>query len=142
MNLREAIIFSQAKLHARMKIAGMDVSIENRKGSVRKGKRPDGTQWKKIMRAHYGYIRKTEGDDGEHFDVYIGPNLESNKVFIVHQVKPEDDSPDEDKGMIGFNSLEQAKDMYLYHIPRKFFGDIEETTMEEFKSRVLLDGKL
>ena len=54
-----------------IKIDGYDVTIENPKGSVRSGKDADGTPWSVTMNNTYGYIRGTEGVDGDHIDVYL-----------------------------------------------------------------------
>lgn len=40
-------------------VDGYKVSIENAKGSVRRGKDADGTEWETIMQNDYGYIRGT-----------------------------------------------------------------------------------
>ena len=52
-----------AKGHVR--IGGLDVSIENPAGSERSGVGRDGKPWSTTMEAHYGYIRGSEGRDGE-----------------------------------------------------------------------------
>ena len=57
-----------------IKIDGYDVTIENPKGSVRSGKDADGTPWSVTMNNTYGYIRGTEGVDGDHIDVYLSDN--------------------------------------------------------------------
>ena len=72
-----------------VRIHGLDVSIENPKGSVRSGKDKNGKPWSVTMQSHYGYIKQSKGADKEHIDVFIGPNPESKKVYIVDQVNPE-----------------------------------------------------
>jgi hypothetical protein len=71
-----------------MKFQDLDVSIENRKGSVRKWHDPhsgeDGTT---KMLYPYGYIRKSKGTDGDHVDVYVGPNPQASMAFIINQMK-------------------------------------------------------
>jgi hypothetical protein len=67
---------------------GLKIRLENSKGSVRKGLNPDGTiMWKSKLYADYGYIAGTRGVDGDEFDVFIGPHLDSEIVFIVDQVE-------------------------------------------------------
>ena len=39
-------------------IHGMDITIENAKGSLRCGQSENGEQWKVEMPCHYGYIRR------------------------------------------------------------------------------------
>ena len=76
------------KLSRRMKIQGMDISIETDKGEYRHWYDPHNkTDGKTLMKYPYGYIRRTEGADGEHIDVYVGPNHDEEKVYIVHQNK-------------------------------------------------------
>lgn len=41
----------------RVKIAGLDISIENPEGSTRSGTDPNGKPWSITMQSHYGYIR-------------------------------------------------------------------------------------
>lgn len=135
------------KLQGRLKFQGLDISIENRKGSIRRWYDPHGKETgHTTMHFDYGYIRKTEGTDGDHVDVYVGPNAESTKVFVVDQMKkpPNDDGKmawtkfDEQKCMLGFDSAKDAKAAYLkqYDDPR-FFGSMKEMSMEDFTTKVL-----
>lgn len=132
-----------------MKLWGLDISIENARGSVRRWFDPHGKETGSTkMHHHYGYIWNTEGTDGDHVDVYIGPDTTSEKVFIIDQMKkPRGSSPgdgldwmlfDEQKVMLGFKSAEEAKAAYMkqYNDPR-FFGSMKEMAMEDFKSKVL-----
>lgn len=137
------------KLQGRMKLWGLDISIENARGSVRRWFDPHGKETGSTkMHHHYGYIRNTEGTDGDHVDVYIGPDTTSEKVFIIDQMKkPKGSKPgdgldwvvfDEQKIMLGFPSAEAAKSAYMkqYDDPR-FFGSMKEMTMQDFKLKVL-----
>jgi hypothetical protein len=86
------------------------------------------------MQNAYGYIRLTEGVDGDHIDCYIGPDKDSPYVFIVRQKNPKDSMYDEDKVMLGFWSEEEARDAYLAHYDDpNFLGEIDEYSMSEFK---------
>jgi len=121
----------------RVNVHGMDISVENPAGSVRQGVDPDGKPWRTDMAHHYGYVRGSEGNDGDHFDVFIGPNPDSRKVFVVDQVNP-DGSFDEHKGLIGFDSLEQARAGYLSNYSQDWtgLGAITEMPVDAFKSWV------
>lgn len=66
--IHESLTWSGHKLSYRTKYQGMDISIENRKGSIRRGTASDGTKWETKMTWPYGYIRGTEGTDGDHVD--------------------------------------------------------------------------
>lgn len=96
--------------HVRWK--GRDISIETGKGMERSGTAPDGTRWSVKMPADYGRIKGTVGMDGEQIDVYIGPNPESDRIFIVDQVDLETGKADEHKVIAGVETLEEAKLLY------------------------------
>ena len=137
------------KLQGRMKFQGMDVSIENKKGSVRRWYDPHGKETGSTkMYLDYGYIRGTLGTDGDHVDVYVGPQASSDKVFVINQSKKPEGSKkddgkkwavfDEQKVMLGFDNAEDAKAAYLkqYDDPR-FFGNMKEMSMADFRAKVL-----
>lgn len=115
-------------------IQGFDISIEQPQGSVRSGVDENGKQWSVTMNNTYGYIRKTEGKDGDHIDIFLGPNPESTSVFVVDQVNP-DKSFDEHKVMMGFHSLDEAKTAYLsnYEEGWQRLGNITEVPLDNFK---------
>ena len=117
-------------------IDGMDISIENPKGSIRTGEDENGNSWGVRMNNTYGYIRGTEGVDGDHIDIFLSDNLDewNGNVYVVDQVK-EDGTFDEHKVMYGFNSAEEAKAAYLsnYTSDWKGFGAITEVSKDEFK---------
>lgn len=60
-----------------VKIHGLDISIENPRGSIREGRDPDGKPWKVRMPVPYGYIRGSMGADNSQVDVFIGPQLDA-----------------------------------------------------------------
>lgn len=99
-----------AKGHVRLH--GMDITIENRKGGTRSGTDRNGKPWSVTMPAHYGYVKGTTGADGDHVDVYIGPSPAAKRVFVVDQVDAESKAFDEHKAMIGFPSIEAATAAY------------------------------
>jgi len=78
------------------------------------------------------------GMDGDKVDVYIGPNPKAPSVYIVHQMKaPEFKEFDEDKCMIGFDSVEGAATAYQKHYNNnKFLGSITEMPIDKFKAKV------
>ena len=115
-------------------IDGMDITIENPKGSVRSGVDSKGNKWSVTMNNDYGYIRMTEGVDGDHIDVFLSDTPSEGKVFVVDQVNPDTGEFDEHKVMYGFNSEEEAREAYLanYSEGWKGLGNITEVTKEEF----------
>lgn len=117
-----------------IKINGFDVTIEQPAGSVRSGKDANGKEWSVTMNNTYGYIRGTEGVDGDHIDVFLGPDMNSDMVYVVDQVNT-DGSFDEHKVMMGFPSLEDARSAYLsnYEEGWQGLGNITGVTLDEFK---------
>ncbi len=116
------------------KVDGYNVSIENGKGSVRHGKSADGTEWQTTMQNDYGYIRGTQGVDGDHIDVFLSDTPEEGDVFIIDQVN-EDGSFDEHKVMYGFPTEQAARDAYLSNYEQGWtgLGAITHVSKEEFK---------
>ena len=138
-NLEKSLTWSGHKLQDRTSWNGLKISIENKKGSVRRGVDKDGHQWATKMHFDYGYIRGSEGTDGDHVDCYLGDNMDAKKVYIVHQNDPVTHKYDEDKCMLGFDSLEDAKKAYLMQYDRPgFLGKIDTMDFDEFKEFILL----
>lgn len=117
-----------------VKIDGYDVTIENPKGSVRRGTDASGKQWEQEMQNTYGYIRGTEGVDGDHIDVFFSEDPSQGDVFVVDQVK-KDGSFDEHKVMYGFPDIESARKAYLSNYEDGWLGlgAITPVSKEEFK---------
>lgn len=135
--LKKSLTFSGYKLQDRTKIYGMDISIENKKGSYRSGVDSDGHEWKVKMNYDYGYIRGTVGTDGDHVDCYIGPEKNAEEIFIIHQNNPITHDYDEDKCMIGFKNKNDAIKAYKSQYDRPgFFGSCESVSIEDFKTLI------
>ena len=117
-----------------VKIDGYDVTIENPKGSMRRGKDASGKEWEQEMQNTYGYIRGTEGVDGDHIDVFLSEDPTQGDVFVVDQVN-KDGSFDEHKVMYGFPDIESARKAYLsnYEDGWQGLGSITPVSKEEFK---------
>lgn len=98
-----------------VQVGSFDVTIENPKGSVRNGVDAQGNKWENEMHNTYGYIRGTEGVDGDHIDVFLSDNIDGwngTHVFIIDQYN-QDGTFDEHKVMLGFNDEEEAEATYL-----------------------------
>ncbi len=121
--------------HPKVKISGMLLSIENPRGTIRQGMNLDGTNWSQKMPHHYGFIRGISGADGDDLDCFVGPNLLSEKVFVVNQNDPASGLFDEHKCMLGFDTMEDATAAYhsAYAPDWKGFGDAVELCMDDFK---------
>jgi len=127
----------------KIKVSGLDIRIENPKGSERSGTDKTGRKWSQKLENTYGYIKRTEGADGDAVDVFINDiSPESDRVFVVNQVDPETGKLDEHKALIGFETAEEASEAYLdnYESGWKGLGSIDEMSMEEFKAWVESDA--
>lgn len=118
-------------------IDGYNITLENPKGSERSGTDKDGNKWSVTMNNDYGYIRGTEGVDGDHIDVFLSDNPESGDVFVIDQVNP-DGTFDEHKVMYGFKSALAAKRAYMANYSKDWtgLGNITRVSKEEFKKWV------
>lgn len=122
----------------RTRVAGLEISVENPAGSERRGTAPDGTPWANRMAGHYGYIRRTEGADGDQVDVFVRPGTPpdfSGPVFVVDQVDPAGGGFDESKVMLGYGSREEAERAYRdsYTPDWRGMGKITEMDVPTFK---------
>ena len=124
-------------------IGEFDITIENLAGSVRKGIDADGKEWSTTMANTYGYIKGTEGVDGDHIDVFLHENMDmwnGRKVYVVDQTNT-DGSFDEHKVMLGFNDEWDAMHAYLANYDRTWADThpglrISETNIEDFNKWV------
>lgn len=118
-------------------VHGLDITIENARGTARFGMTPSGEPWTVTLPDHYGYIKKTEGADGDQVDAYIGPKPESERVFIVDQKDAETGKFDEHKAMLGYETPGEALDAYETafsdgRAPERIQG-VTEMSVPEFK---------
>ena len=98
-----------------VQVGVFDITIEQPKGSVRSGVDANGNKWETTMQNTYGYIRGTEGVDGDHIDMFLSDDIDGwngRRVFVVDQYN-EDGSFDEHKVMLGFNEADDAEAAYF-----------------------------
>ena len=132
----KSLAFSGHKLQGRTTYAGMNISIENKAGSYRTGKDPDGHKWKTKLHQDYGYIRGTVGHDKDHVDCFIGNAPDSQKVYIIHQKDIKTGKYDEDKVMLGWSDKKTAVVDYLKNYDRKdMLGSVTTMTIDQFKKK-------
>lgn len=111
---------------------GLLIDIENLRGSVRHG-----ANHHTRMTAPYGYIRNTEGADGDEVDCFVGPVLSAPYVYVIHTRNPETGDYDEDKVILGVESVAQAKELFEENYDRPgFFESMEKMKMEDFKRKL------
>lgn len=118
-----------------IKVDGLNITIEQPKGSIRRGTDANGKQWESEMHNTYGYIRGTESVDGDHIDIFLSDNPTEGNVFVVDQIN-KDGSFDEHKVMYGFSDMESARQAYLsnYEEGWQGLGNITEVSKEDFKA--------
>jgi len=91
---------------------GLPISIETKRGQVRRGVGANGKEWSVKLPADYGYLKRTEGADGDHVDCYLGPIKDAKLAFVVDQVDPKTRAFDEHKILLGFRSRGHAEQTY------------------------------
>ena len=124
-------------LKGHISFQGLPITLESMKGQTRSGVDPNGQKWSVKLPYNYGYIKRTEGADGDHVDVCIGPDSESDHVFIIDQHDLRTGDFDEHKVMLGYRTREDATKAY-----RDGFSDgkgadrqraVVRMSMKEFK---------
>ena len=98
-----------------VRIGQFNITVENPKGSMRRGTDANGNPWETTMQNTYGYIRGTEGVDGDHIDVFLTNDIDGwngRRVYVVDQYN-EDGTFDEHKVMLGFNDEDDARNAYF-----------------------------
>lgn len=120
-----------------IKVDGLDVTIEQPKGSIRRGTDANGNKWESEMHNTYGYIKGTESVDGDHIDIFLSDNPAEGNVYVVDQVN-KDGAFDEHKVMYGFDDMESAEKAYLSNYEKGWqgLGSITGVSKEDFKKWV------
>lgn len=125
-----------AALHDRLKWHGLDISIENRPGTMRTGIDPEGKPWATLMMVPYGYFRRTNGLDEEQIDCFIGGREDAGMVYVINTRSPSDwRSTNEQKVMVNFGSANEVKQCFLDHYPDdRHFSSMTEMPVDAFVS--------
>jgi Inorganic Pyrophosphatase len=117
-------------------IHGIPVCIEWPAGQPRMyGKNND--KEGKTSYVDYGFFKGTKSIDGGGVDVYVGPQHESKKVFLLLQKPTSWDVEHgiidpEPKYMLGFGSIDDAVAGYKSSMPDQWFLCIGEMTFDNF----------
>ena len=97
----------------RFKLNGLTIVLETPRGAIRSGVSPRGEPWSVKMPAHYGYIARTVGADGDQVDIYVGPKpAKSGTVYVVDQINADTGGFDEHKCVIGCQTTSEAIRLY------------------------------
>lgn len=114
-------------------VSGMNISIENPAGSVRSGIDQNGKEWEQSMNDHYGYFKNTKGKDGDHIDTFVKPGTNEDwagTVYVVDQVDTNTKEFDESKVMLGYETMEEAKQAYMGNYEDGWDGFMAITPVE------------
>lgn len=116
-------------------IGGQEISIENPAGSKRRPEWP-------VLKDHYGYLKGTMGQDGDHVDIFVKPGTPADYAGPVHVVRQNvvengkaTGKLDEYKVMMGYPTAEEARSAYLRNYTKGWPGLAKLTThtMPEFE---------
>lgn len=113
---------SNSKTKTLVNWKGLNIGIEYQPGDVRHGR---------IMQVSYGHIQGYVGADKDALDVYLGNKPASNRVFQIDQLKADNNTFDEHKFMLWFDTPEEALNAYLGQMPRQFYGGMKEIKLIE-----------
>lgn len=112
-----------------VRFAGLEVAIETPAGSYRRPEWPP-------MQAHYGYVKGTEGADGDSVDVFLRPATPldwDGEAYVIDQVN-ERGGFDEHKVMLGYDDQDSAVKAYLAHYPVGWqLGQVTPMSLDELK---------
>ena len=134
INPTEAQINAENYKKGSFKWNGLNIKIENPKGSIRSGTADNGKKWSIEMKYGYGYISNAQdAKDGDKIDIFIGDHPESQIVFVIDQMFK--GKFDEHKCVIGALTEEEAKKTYLANYEKGWtgLGAISYLTVDQFK---------
>ena len=122
---------------------GLPLTIETEAGETRSGKDSNGKPWSVKMTHDYGELRGTKGVDGDPVDVFLGPDKDSEFVYVVHVLKsPHFQEFDEDKCFLDFPSEASARKAFFDNYTQpEFFGSLERFPVERFIEKVKSTAK-
>lgn len=122
--------------------AGLPIAVESPKGSTRVWRESaDGRVTGQVqMQFDYGFIDAGQmGGDDEELDCYLGPNEQAGNVHVVHQkLGPDYKKWDEDKVMLGFDTMGDAMAAYSAHHTQaaRAFGGMSVVPLDDFKAKL------
>lgn len=122
-----------------LSIGDLKIAIENPAGSIRSGTDPNGNEWQITMKHHYGFIENTTGADGDEIDVFVKNHLavEPKCAYIIKQLDINGQF-DEQKVIIGAESEEEAKEIYLSNYEKGWqgLGGIKKISMADLLKKI------
>jgi hypothetical protein len=92
-----------------IKFKGLKITIQVPRGGTRRGVGQDGEEWETPdLKVAYGHARGSRSKDGEPVDIIMGPDTDSDDVYLIDQVDPKTGTYDETKAIIAMPSSEEA----------------------------------
>jgi hypothetical protein len=97
------------------------------------------------MKDHYGYVKRTEGADGDQVDVFVNPEIKTDadtNVYVIDQTTEDGVTFDEHKVMLGYDNQLSAVRAYKRNYEKGWkVGPVTEMAMPEFKRWLQGDTK-
>jgi|GEM_PF-1722036 len=92
----------------------------------------------KKLHCGYGHLRGGKKEKGKSIRAFIHPDSIENpdnagKIFVVEQLNPETQELDERKLMVGWASVDEAREAYLWEMPLTMLGAIAEVGADWLK---------
>lgn len=131
------------RIKARTTWHGLAINIEQPVNSVRWRKDGDVIIGGTRFAYAYGEFPEVMGMDGDPLDVFLGPDLDAGKVYVITILKwPDLKEEDEQKVMVGFRSRADAENAFLLHYddPR-MIGRVDEEGAAEYAEYLKACGK-
>ena len=122
--------------------AGLPIAVQVFAGATRTILNDEGRiVYQKVLENDYGEISGTTGRDGDPIDCILGPNEDAPLVYIADMQDLGSDvaaRQDEDKVLLGFNSISEATAAFKKMYPPSFLRGIEAVPIAEYLDRVML----
>lgn len=119
----------------KIRLGGLNIVVENPRGTFREGIDLNGDEWSVEMPHHYGYIKGYDGADGDEVDCFVGPNMRSRDVYVITQ-NNEQGEFDEYKCMLGFDDEQSAIAGYNDSFTDGWdgFGACQRMSLDDFRN--------
>jgi hypothetical protein len=114
---------------------GIPIYLDRPEGFVQHLDTPEGPK-DRVYTCDYGFFPGTMDHDEEELDVFLGPDENSDTVWVIRQNK-HDGTFDEHKVMLGFPSKTDALNTYADHIPPELIDSVHEMGVTDFETRFL-----
>lgn len=126
--------------------AGLPITVEVPAGETRTILNDEGdVVYQQLLENDYGELAGTLGRDGDPIDVILGPNERAPFVYIADFVDlgpVVEERQNEDKILLGFNSLSDATTAFKAMYPPSFLGGMKTVPLGTFIGEIMLGNSL